>query len=181
MSNTLHPSTLSSLSNVFDLIGERWMLITAEHGGRVNTMTASWGSFGVLWNRPVCTCFIRPGRFTHELIEKADSLSLSFLPEGYRNSLRICGTVSGRDTDKFALSRLSADFYVNNDSKRGEKLYVPYISEAETVVICRKIYADVLRPDSFLCLDIHPNYPNLDYHSVFISEICEVLTSKDTE
>ena len=172
MSNTLHPSPLSDLSSVFELIGDRWMLITAEHGGRVNTMTASWGCFGVLWNRPVCTCFIRPGRFTHELLSKSDFFSLSFLPEIYRNSLRICGTVSGRDTDKFALSGLTVDFFVNNDTKRGEGPAVPYISQAETLIICRKIYADVIRPDSFLCDSIQPNYPNLDYHSVFISEIC---------
>lgn len=178
MSNILQPTCLQDLSNAFDLIGDRWMLITAENGGIVNTMTASWGCFGVLWNRPVCTCFIRPGRFTHELISKSNSFSLSFLPQVYRNSLRICGTVSGRDTDKFALSRLTPDFFVNNDTKRDEKYAVPYISQAETVVICRKIYADVIRPDSFLCEDIQLNYPNLDYHTVFISEICEVLTAK---
>ena len=179
MSKKFTSSPLSSLSNVFELIGERWMLVTAEHGGVVNTMTASWGSFGMLWNRAVCTCFIRPGRFTHELIEKSDYLSLSFLPEAYRNSLRICGTVSGRHTDKFSLARLTPDFFVNNDEKSQKTQKVPYISQAETAIICRKIYASSLSPDSFLSEDIQPNYPNLDYHSVFISEICEVLTAQN--
>lgn len=178
MSNTLHPSPISDLSSVFSLIGDRWMLITAEYGGRVNTMTASWGCFGILWNRPICACFIRPGRFTHELVNRSEFFSFSFLPEVYRNALRICGTVSGRDTDKFALSGLTVDYFIDNDDKKSYPQGVPYISQAETVIICRKIYADVIRPDSFLCDRIPLNYPNLDYHSVFVSEICEVLSTK---
>ena len=32
--------------NVFSLIGEQWMLITAGTAERCNTMTASWGGLG---------------------------------------------------------------------------------------------------------------------------------------
>ena len=39
--------------NVFSLIGDRWMLITAGTAERCNTMTASWGGLGVLWGAPV--------------------------------------------------------------------------------------------------------------------------------
>ena len=39
--------------NPFKLIGERWTLITAGNKESFNTMTASWGGFGVLWNKPV--------------------------------------------------------------------------------------------------------------------------------
>ena len=35
--------------NVFSLIGEQWMLITAGTADHCNTMTASWGGLGVLW------------------------------------------------------------------------------------------------------------------------------------
>ena len=44
--------------NVFSLIGDRWMLITAGTAERCNTMTASWGGLGVLWGarRPPFTC-----------------------------------------------------------------------------------------------------------------------------
>ena len=34
--------------NPFTLIGEKWMLISAEKQGKVNTMTASWGGLGHL-------------------------------------------------------------------------------------------------------------------------------------
>ena len=34
--------------NVFKMIGDDWMLVTAETEKGVNTMTASWGGMGVL-------------------------------------------------------------------------------------------------------------------------------------
>ena len=85
-----------ALHNVFRLIGEEWMLITAGDESGYNTMTASWGSLGFLWGKPVCTCFIRPQRFTYGLAEKTDRLSFAFLPEAYRGALKYCGVHSGR-------------------------------------------------------------------------------------
>ena len=38
--------------NVFTAIGEQWMLITAGTPEKCNTMTASWGGLGVIWNAP---------------------------------------------------------------------------------------------------------------------------------
>ena len=48
--------------NVFSMIGEQWMLVTAGTAERCNTMTASWGGLGVLWGKPVATVYIRPQR-----------------------------------------------------------------------------------------------------------------------
>lgn len=39
--------------NVFDLIGKQWMLVTAGNKDKFNTMTASWGAMGILFNKPV--------------------------------------------------------------------------------------------------------------------------------
>lgn len=47
--------------NVFELIGDDWMLITAGPPEDFNTMTASWGGMGVLWNKEVCFCVIVHG------------------------------------------------------------------------------------------------------------------------
>ena len=62
--------------NVFEKIGKQWMLITAENGGCANTMTASWGTLGVLWGKPVAICYIRPQRFTYPIVDSANRLSL---------------------------------------------------------------------------------------------------------
>ena len=34
--------------NVFKLISQDWMLVSAVHDGKVNGMTASWGGLGFL-------------------------------------------------------------------------------------------------------------------------------------
>ena len=39
--------------NLFKLIGDDWMLLSAACGKDFNTMTASWATAGVLWNKPV--------------------------------------------------------------------------------------------------------------------------------
>ena len=44
--------------NVFSMIGEQWMLVTAGTAERCNTMTASWGGLGVLWGKPVATVYL---------------------------------------------------------------------------------------------------------------------------
>lgn len=38
--------------NVIQLIGKEWMLVTAGDESSFNTMTASWGGMGYIWERP---------------------------------------------------------------------------------------------------------------------------------
>jgi flavin reductase (DIM6/NTAB) family NADH-FMN oxidoreductase RutF len=64
--------------NPIERIGTDWMLITAGTPERFNTMTASWGSIGVMWFKPVCFCFIRPQRYTLEFMEQHHAFTLSF-------------------------------------------------------------------------------------------------------
>ena len=45
--------------NPFEAIGKDWLLITAGDAQKANTMTASWGGMGVLWNENVAFVFIR--------------------------------------------------------------------------------------------------------------------------
>lgn len=66
--------------SVFRLIGKEWMLVTAKNKeGKVNTMTASWGGFGVMWGKNVAVTVLRPQRYTKEFIDQTDSFTLSFM------------------------------------------------------------------------------------------------------
>jgi len=64
--------------NVFKLIGDDWMLITAGKLDDFNTMTASWGGMGILWHKPVVYCFVRPQRHTFQFMEKYKDFTLTF-------------------------------------------------------------------------------------------------------
>ncbi|MCD7797262.1 MAG: hypothetical protein LUG95_06605 [Clostridiales bacterium] len=48
--------------NFVELISERWGLVTAGDGEKLNTMTVSWGSIGELWSKDCVTIYIRPQR-----------------------------------------------------------------------------------------------------------------------
>ena len=64
--------------NPFLKIGCEWALLGGVVGGVTNAMTVSWGEAGVLWNKPIFTVFVRPTRYTFELLEKTDIATLSF-------------------------------------------------------------------------------------------------------
>ena len=85
--------------NAFNMIGKDWLLISAEKDGKTNTMTASWGGVGIMWNKKVAFLFIRPQRYTKEFVDASDRLSVCVLPNSYRKELQYLGTVSGRDED----------------------------------------------------------------------------------
>lgn len=151
--------------NLFDRIGKDWMLISAGNREACNTMTASWGGTGILWNRPVAFSFIRPQRYTMEFIEREEYYSLAFFGDGFRDALNFCGTKSGRDFDKWKETGLTPAFDL-----------APYPEQANTVLICRKLYRQDMTPESFLDAEIREKiYPNNDYHRVFVGEIKKLL------
>ena len=167
MFEKLDPKDLQE--NVFSLIGERWMLITAGTGEGCNTMTASWGGLGVLWGRPVATVYIRPQRYTLEFVEREDRFTLCFFGEQYRQALALCGSKSGRDVDKVK----ECGFTVETENG------APYFQEADLVLVCRKAYWQDMDPTHFLDGEIDGKwYPQKDYHRIFIGEIEAVLKKK---
>lgn len=86
--------------NPFTKIGTEWMLITAGDEKKFNTMTASWGGVGIMWNKNVVTTYIRPQRYTKEFVDANEYFTVSFYDKEYKKALNICGTRSGRDCDK---------------------------------------------------------------------------------
>ena len=100
--------------STFRLIGHDWMLVTAAHNSRVNTMTASWGGFGVLFNKNVAYIFVRPQRFTKEFVDGSDRFSLTFFDQSFKKELSYLGTASGKDEDKINKAGLTTLFFGGN-------------------------------------------------------------------
>ena len=73
--------------NPFDKIGKDWLLISATKSGKTNTMTASWGTLGHLWNKDVAIIFIRPQRYTKESLMKVRRLLYLSLMISIKNYL----------------------------------------------------------------------------------------------
>lgn len=149
--------------NPFLMLGKQWMLVTAG-ASKYNTMTASWGGFGVLWHRNVCWVVIRPSRHTFGFMERESHFTCSFFDERYRKALEYCGSHSGRDADKAKQTGLTP---VHEKD-------CTYFREASLVIICKKIYFQDLDPKCFIDRSIEENYHEKDYHRMYVGEIVEV-------
>ena len=164
MFKTVDPKELKD--NVFSLIGDRWMLITAGTGEDLNTMTASWGGLGILWGAPAATCYIRPQRYTREFVDREEYFTLTFFEEEHRQALALCGSKSGREVDKVK----ECGFTVKT-----APCGAPYFEEASLVLVCRKRFAQEMDPAN-IPEDVKASvYPTQDYHTMYIGEIVEVL------
>ena len=127
--------------NIYKMLSEDWMLITAGNAGGFNMMTASWGGLGHLYNKPVAFCFINPTRYTINFMESKDTYTLSFYTEAYRDALNYCGTHSGKDGNKVQGSGLTPITTPN-----GSKAF----SEAWLIIDCKKMVEQQFTPEAIL-------------------------------
>jgi len=150
------------------------VLLTTKSKGRVNTMTISWGTLWIEWNKPIFTAFIREGRFTKELLDESGEFTVNiFLNNFDKNIIGICGTKSGRDADKIKDLNLTLV-----DS---EIVDVPAIKEIPLTLECKVIYKQKQDENAIPKEIKEKNYPegvpgdfygaNRDYHTAYYGEI----------
>lgn len=150
-------------SNVFDMIGKQWMLVSATKDDKTNAMTASWGGLGIMWGKKVAYVFIRESRYTKEFIDSSDKMTLSFFSDDYRKMLNYMGTVSGRTEDKIEKAGLTL-----NDKNVFE--------EADLSMVCKKLFVSDMKAEEFVAKEeIDKWYKDGDMHTMYVVEIEEVL------
>lgn len=166
--------------NPMTMIGGEWLLIAAgnEKDG-YNAMTASWGHLGAIWQRPggkahmglpTAVVYIRPQRYTKVFVDREEIFTLSFFDVSYKKALAYMGSHSGRDENKIAKAGLTPVF--ENGST--------YFREAKMVLICRKLYHAPLQEDGFVDKSlVVNNYPQKDFHEMYVGEILKVLTQEE--
>ncbi len=147
--------------SMFEKVSKQWMLVSAGDENKSNAMTASWGGFGHLWNKNVAFVFVRPQRYTDEFIQNEERFALVFLKKEYKSAHSVYGSKSGRDCDKEKETGLTPAFVGG----------VPAYEEAEYVIVLRKLYMDNLKEDGFIDKQMLSNYPDKDFHHVYVAEI----------
>ena len=142
--HTFQPYPVDLLEfNPFSKIGTEWMAVTAGDKNKANTMTASWGTVGVLWGKNVVSIFIRESRY------KQDTFSLTFFDTQDKENklaLKYFGAVSGRNEDKISNAKMHVDYASDG---------TPYIDEGNLVLVCRKMSATRILPDQFIDATIY--------------------------
>jgi flavin reductase (DIM6/NTAB) family NADH-FMN oxidoreductase RutF len=166
MTMKLQPIAVKDFSpRIFHLFDEQWLLLACGDFGKThfNAMTISWGSMGVIWNRPFVQVVVRPSRYTFEFMNQYDTFTVSAFEEEYRDALDLLGNRSGRDGDKIASAGLTP--------VASHKVASPGFAEAELVLECRKLFWQDIDNRHFVDASIEKNYPNKDYHRVFFGEV----------
>lgn len=137
--------------------------LTVKSGGKLNTMTIGWATFGVVWSKPIMMVAVRSSRHTFEIIESARDFTVTVPAGDMRKEIAFCGSKSGRTVDKFKMCNLetTGSRYVTS----------PVIKTRGRHYECRIIYKSAMDPvhldkeyDSSL-------YPKKDYHTLYFGEI----------
>jgi flavin reductase (DIM6/NTAB) family NADH-FMN oxidoreductase RutF len=154
---------------IFHLFDDQWLLLACGDFGKkhFNAMTISWGSMGIMWNRPFVQVVVRPTRYTLEFMNQYDSFTVSAFGESHRNALNLLGSRSGRDGDKIAASELTP--------VASQKVAAPSFAEAELVLECRKLFWQDIDHSHFVDAGIEKHYPKKDYHRMFFGEVVEIF------
>jgi len=137
--------------------------LTTEVDGAVNTMTIAWGTVGFMWGKPVFMAMVRPSRFTYECLEKSQQFTVSIPFKDMSKALGICGSQSGRDTDKLAAANLT--------TVPGKKISTPVIADCGLHYECKVVYKQEMVAE-LLAADLQEKwYASGNYHTLFYGEI----------
>ncbi len=132
-------------------------------GENCNPMTIGWGSIGIMWNKPVFTLMVRPVRHSFSLLERNGDFTINIPTENMRKEMGICGSQSGRDTDKLK--------ECNFTTGKSQAISVPYIKECPIHLECRTIFKNDVIAGSLDKELIELYYPHADLHRFYYGEI----------
>ena len=149
---------------------KKGILLTTGAGEQLNTMTIGWGHIGILWNRPTFIVYVRDSRHTSTMLDNHGEFTVN-VPVGPIDGtiLGVCGTKSGRDTDKIKDLNLTLE--------APETISVPGIKELPLTLECKVLYKQDQGPEN-MDLEIQkrsypPFFPDgrSDYHTVYYGQI----------
>jgi len=148
------------------------LLVTAGAGGKPNVMTIGWGTIGSIWSRPVFLVLVRPSRYSYSRLEESGGdFTVNVPPRELAEAVAHCGTVSGRDHDKFVEKHLTP--------APSRQVRAPIIRECVVHYECRTLHRNDLAPDTLAQAVQDEFYAQGDYHRVYFGEIVAAYADED--
>jgi len=114
---------LDSMPMPVTLIGSSWE-------GKDNVMTASWVAFSSMLP-PLISIFINSKHLTRQLISASREFMVNVLASDQVEASETCGTISGREADKYAKAGLK--------TRPAEKVGVPLVEGCLANLECRVV------------------------------------------
>ena len=142
---------------------QKGVLVTAGTQ-KPNTMTVGWGGINYWWGKPFFVAPVRPSRYTYGLMMEHESFTVSVPFAGaMKEALAMCGTKSGRDTDKYAAAGLMLS--------PGKTVPTPVIQGCEIYFECVTRMKQAMEPGVLAADMAERFYGNGDWHTLFYGEI----------
>lgn len=150
------------------------VLLTTKVDDKVNSMTISWGTLGIEWEKATFTVYVRENRFTKHQLEKNPEFTIN-VPFGEfdKKILGICGTKSGHLSDKIKELNLTLE--------SPNSVSVPAIKELPLTLECRVLYKQKQDESEikeeikskFYPQDVEGSFhgANRDFHTAYYGEI----------
>lgn len=158
--------------NIFKLVGDDWTVITA--GEDPNSMVASWGGVGIMFNKPVTWCFLRANRYTLEKIRETGTYTMCYFPKEFKEEILKFGIASGRYSDKMEKTALTPVMTPDD---------IPAYHEAKIIIECRLIAAPTVSKDEFYTEEakefLQGGYDEAkDWHKLVYGEITNIYVKR---
>jgi len=128
-----------------------------------NVMTIGYAALGRIWKKPIVTIAVKRSRFTFDLINNTGRFTITIPNTDMKEILKLCGTSSGRDCNKFNEFNLKL-----NESK---EIDTPVLDVPGIHCECKVLYKNELTPND-LSEDLkRDEYLDNEYHVLFFGEI----------
>ena len=147
------------------------LLVTTDAGGKPNVMTIGWGTIGSIWGRPVFVVLVRPSRYSYSRLEQVREFTVNVPPRELAAAASHCGTVSGRDHDKFQDAKLTP--------VASREVRPPVIQECLVHYECRSLHYNDVVPDALAQAVRDDAYPEGDFHRIYFGEIVAAYAEED--
>ncbi|MCD8029747.1 MAG: flavin reductase [Bacteroides sp.] len=168
----IRPTELNE--NVFKVFSEDYAVITSGVARDYNSMVASYGGWGILFEEPAAWCFLRANRYTLEYIRRNGTYTLSYFDDEDKESIMIFGTSSGRDTEKMNTHSLHPV-----QTPDGNITY----KEARLIIECELSQITSVHPEDYSWEKgktfVQEGYENAkDYHKLVFGRITHIWVRK---
>jgi len=147
------------------------LLVSQGSDGKPNAMTIGWGTVGVIWGRPMFVVLVRHSRYTWRLLEEHGEFTVNVPPPSLTDAAVVCGTKSGRDTDKFAATGLTP--------VAGKHVAVPIIDQCVVHYECRTVHRNNVDPTHLAGVVMDEFYGAGDFHTIYFGQIIGVEADDD--
>ena len=149
---------------------------------KFDSMVIGWGHLGTIWGRQTFVAYVRQSRFTKEQLDRTGEFTVSVPLDGVCPKIgKVCGSMSGRDTDKVAEAGITLEEPRTNRT--------PGIREYPLTLECKVLYRQDQDPalfpedirERFFPVAKESSNPvvSRDVHTVYIGEIVDAYIIKE--